>query len=631
MKTLQRYSVWFGFALLLSPLAQAQSSSPPPLKPNEKIVKTKDGCGMVIDGSARYADHEAKRISELTWSGPCIGGLAMGEGWVSEGEYRYVDFPPTRGWAWYGRRFGVVETRQANGSISFNSFTWDGKSVNYNTLSTAKPIWPGTGVSFPSQVSDTEVYISLSRKPQFDGSNIYAVFWRDPRSDSNVEYKCPNPHSPQGCDALWAEHAGPVIERIKAFIAENKPKADALKREIAPLIAHWRPSPNAKRDDAARHTALRKQHLAERAKREADLARMVRETERLQRENQQFQAEQQAKDEKMKAEAERARAESQRRDEEGWALLRNAAVAAAGGQNSTERKKLALDSLTNESGTSSGSAAYGKPNISSGGATEFIPLPPPGSAKSRNECIKLAWHTSPPPLPKQGPRNAQLPEMYTAAGYGTREVYDRTGIRRLIATTACTEDLIAVVFACIEDRMISSGQNSEASWSAGEHTGTHFSGYDGVNFTTVDRSSNGYIDIDVLSEMDIAANKNHGVRRRAVKVFYGAWLRSEITTAPTLGPFSHVGLLYGDNKYSRDQFQKFTPNGKALTRKYSAANRKANEVLSADKRKWPPDHVSLTGATAGQRIDLWPGKVWRNLGVKDCSAFPAKEIWNATQ
>lgn len=351
MKLLHMCSAWLGFTLVLSTLAHAQPPSAPPLKPNEKIVQTKDGCGIVIDGSARYADHEATRISELTWSGPCIGGLAMGEGWVSEGEYRYVDFPPVRGWAWYGRRFGVMETRQANGSISFHQLIWDGKHVSYNTLSTAKPTWPGAGVSFPSQVADTEISVSVSRKLQFDRSYLYSVSSHDRRSGSNMEYKCPNPHSSEGCDALWAEHAGPVIDRIKAFIAENKPKADALKRQIAPLIAHWRPSPNAKRDDASRHAALREQHLAERAKREADLAQAKRENERFEREYQQRQAEQQAKDEKLKAEAERERNESQRRDQqEAMALLRGALSAAAGGQNSAERKKLALESLSQGGG-----------------------------------------------------------------------------------------------------------------------------------------------------------------------------------------------------------------------------------------------------------------------------------------
>lgn len=322
MKTLQRYSVWLGFALLLSPFAHAQSS-PPPLKPNEKIVKTKDGCGMVIDGTSRTAAHETTRIPELTWGGPCVGGLAMGEGWIAEGDYRNINVPPTKGWAWYGRKFGPGELREADGTIRFNQFIWDGKIVHYNTLSTAKLTWPGTG-SNQSEVASTETYVSLAKRYQPDGRYIYAVYRLDRQSRESVEYKCPNPHSPQGCDALWAEHAGPVIERIKAFIAENKPKADARKREIAPLIAHWRPSPNAKRNDAARHAALRKQHLAERAKREADSVRMVHETERLQRENQQRQAEQQAKDEKRKAEAERKRTEEQRRDEqEAWALLKS--------------------------------------------------------------------------------------------------------------------------------------------------------------------------------------------------------------------------------------------------------------------------------------------------------------------
>lgn len=392
---------------------------------------------MVIDASDRYADHEATRISELTWSGPCIGGLAMGEGWVSEGEYRYVDFPPVRGWAWYGRRFGVMETRQANGSISFHQFIWDGKHVSYNTLSTAKPTWPGAGVSFPSQVADTEISVSVSRKLQFDRSYLYSVSSHDRRSGSNVEYKCPNPHSSEGCDALWAEHAGPVIDRIKAFIAENKPKADALKRQIAPLIAHWRPSPNAKRDDASRHAALREQHLAERAKREADLAQAKRENERFEREYQQRQAEQQAKDEKLKAEAERERAESQRRDEEGWAMLRNAVVAATGGRDSTERKQLALESLTNESGTSSGSSAYGDPTIS---ILDGIGIP------SASNCVKLEWvNETEPSAIKVG-----SPYFDAARNPIIRTTHGMTDRKFLLGTNICKEDIVFSIAFCAD-------------------------------------------------------------------------------------------------------------------------------------------------------------------------------------
>ena len=65
-----------------SGLAQA---APPPLRPNEEVVKTKDGCGMVIDKTSSGATYQRKAFSELTWGGACVDGLAMGEGILSAG------------------------------------------------------------------------------------------------------------------------------------------------------------------------------------------------------------------------------------------------------------------------------------------------------------------------------------------------------------------------------------------------------------------------------------------------------------------------------------------------------------------------------------------------------------------
>ncbi|MGA9165547.1 MAG: hypothetical protein WBZ31_13910 [Thiobacillus sp.] len=91
--------------------------------------------------------------------------------------------------------------------------------------------------------------------------NIYAVYALDYSSKKGEYYICPDPRSTQGCEALWAQHAGPMIERIKAFVAENEPKAEARRREIAPLIASWQPSLQVKQAEAASHAALRaKEH-----------------------------------------------------------------------------------------------------------------------------------------------------------------------------------------------------------------------------------------------------------------------------------------------------------------------------------------------------------------------------------
>lgn len=348
---------------VLSPLALAQSAVAPPLKPNEKVVTTKDGCGLVIDGSTSYAAHESARISKLTWGGPCVGGLAMGEGWFHEGDYRYLSLMPMRGWAWYGRIIGVIEHRIENGasfSVRSTGFTWDGRNVSYTTLSTSNPIWgnPDEPGKRGSSVKDGDILIVTSHRPCLlerktfpeceheSKFHIPGVMVFNLQARTNQFHSCPNPRSTQGCEALWAQHAGPVIENIKAFIAENKPKVEALKREVAPLIAHWRPSPTARRDDAARHAAIRTEHLAERRKQEEKLAEMRRNTAKLNAETEKLRAEnavRQAENEKLRVASEQERKERNRRDrQEAMGVLRSYSSTAASMGNNKPTRQLAV-------------------------------------------------------------------------------------------------------------------------------------------------------------------------------------------------------------------------------------------------------------------------------------------------
>ncbi len=365
MKPLQQFSFPLAIILgaVLSAFAPAQASTPPPLKPNEKVVTTKDGCGLVIDTSKRFATLETARISKLTWGGPCVNGLAMGEGWIHEGEYRYISLMPMRGWAWHGRTVGSFEYRIENGansSIRSTGFTWDGRSVGYTTLFTSNPIWdsPGEPGKRGSNVKDGNTVVVTSHRPcvlerktfpeceheiKFD---IPGVMVLNLETSKNTFYSCPNPRSTQGCEALWAEHAGPVIERIKAFIAENSPKVAALKREVAPLIAHRRPSPNARQEDAARHAALRKEHLAIREQQNAKLAELKRETERNQRESKRLDGELaaiRAENERLRVIAEQERKEANHRDRQAaMGVLRSFANTSASMGNNKPARQLAV-------------------------------------------------------------------------------------------------------------------------------------------------------------------------------------------------------------------------------------------------------------------------------------------------
>lgn len=360
MKRIQQSSLPLAIILgtLLLPLAQA--SSPPPLKPNEKVVTTRDGCGFVVDESKPSAKYEAERITKLTWGGPCVNGLAMGEGWIFEGSYQYIDIHPAKGWRWYGRAIGAAETKFGTGEIS-HSFTWEDKTVTYNTLSTDSPVWNADRANAykSSRVSDGNILVYTFSKPciletekfpECKGDNkfdIPGVRVHDRQTRKGEFYLCPNPRSTQGCEALWAQHAGPVIERITAFITGNTPKVAAAKREVAPLIAKWRPSPTAARDDAARHAAIRAEHLVERKQREEKMTELTRETERLKRETERIQAE----SERQRAIAAQERKERNRRDrQEAMGVLRSYAdTSAAMGNRKPTRQLAAVEILAGNS------------------------------------------------------------------------------------------------------------------------------------------------------------------------------------------------------------------------------------------------------------------------------------------
>ncbi len=362
MKQTRQYPVWLALILCasLSPYALA-SSSPPPLKPNEKVVTTKDGCGIVIDESKPIAKLEAERIAKLTWGGPCVGGLAMGEGWVFEGYYVYADVPPRKGWLWYGKAIGPTEFTIGGVSIS-HAFTWDGRTVSYRTLSTADPVWQEFRFGITnrsSRVSDGATSVTtiikgciLEKKtfPECERENkfdIHGVHVYNLESKTKQFHACPNPRSTQGCEALWAQHAGPVIERIKAFIAENTPKVAAAKREVAPLIAKWRPSPTAARDTAARHAAIRAEHLAERKQREEKR----REHDQHMKQLDARIAAQDAENERQRVLAAQERKEKNRRDrQEAVGMLRSYSnTAAAVGNHKQARQFAAAEILVGNS------------------------------------------------------------------------------------------------------------------------------------------------------------------------------------------------------------------------------------------------------------------------------------------
>lgn len=272
-------------------------------------------------------------------------------------------------------------------------------------------------------------------------------------------------------------------------------------------------------------------------------------------------------------------------------LLGSAAVAAAGGKNSTERKQLALQSLAGGEPGAPGSSTSGGTN----GNTVMVPLSPPGNATSRNECLKLEWITSPLPRNKAGSTVLVDPWEFDSSPSPNKTTKQW---RHLVVYSTCAESLVVTAFACEEDTMLSSGREKvlyagrgkNAVWTAGEHAGTAFFTENSKRGVATD------VRLHVAYENVTDSGNGKGRRHRAVKVFYGAWLRSELMTEGQMNE-----------------------NGMAYDRKLQALYRKSKEVLgiapnlSTEARRWNPDGGD------------------ENPGVKTCAAFTAKEVWDATR
>jgi hypothetical protein len=241
--------ITFALALFYASTGHAQSSTPPPLQATEAIVKTKDGCGFVV--AAEAARYMEKVVAASEWGGTCVQGLAMG---ASQG-------PGATVWMHWGRRFGL-ESNTYNGK-QFERFYWGDKSVEVPELADDGAHWPAEQKSYDDapvvyrMFKDVEGNLIFSQKVSciladvvsaggaLRGCKIKKPFGifrietrlKSPGGSTTKSVLCPDPRTPKGCDALWAQLAGPFFERSRSFVTDNTPKVEALKREMPTLIA----------------------------------------------------------------------------------------------------------------------------------------------------------------------------------------------------------------------------------------------------------------------------------------------------------------------------------------------------------------------------------------------------------
>ena len=304
----RRYAI---FLLLgLPAICHAElAPAPVPLQADEAVLKTKDDCGLIVivgSGEKRATNlkyNEAK-YAAMTWGGACIDGLAVGEGVIypkSDGvevsnadgsKKRIAVHPEVRGWANFGRHFGY-STMVLDGEIN-KRFTWEDVTVNVTKVF-ARPMWSTSdneiysgNVRFKKQSVSTFRISCIVLNEQFpecsykneQGMKNFPVYGVDVTENfgSNEKPKrvlCPNPRTPQGCEGLWSNYAGPLIEQAKKFVAENEPKAEALKLALSKL-------PAVAKNEAIKQEAARKVELEQKRQAAMAAATLVAEEKKFQ-------------------------------------------------------------------------------------------------------------------------------------------------------------------------------------------------------------------------------------------------------------------------------------------------------------------------------------------------------------
>jgi len=269
-----------------------------------------------------------------------------------------------------------------------------------------------------------------------------------------------------------------------------------------------------------------------------------------------------------------------KQNQEGWAMLGSLAGAAAAGKNSGERRQLMIAA---SAGAGAGSSSIGGTTIAD---MRVEQLAAPGTAQSKNACMKLEWITEPLPKSKAGSTILSEPWDFDSSPSPNK----LKNQRHLVIYSTCTENLVFSAFACEEATMLASGRDGKTSWNMGDHVGTSFQ-Y-GLSQTGVRTD----VRLPVAYERT-TDNSSRAVRHRAVSVIYGAWLRSE---------FIDVG---GQR----------TSNGEIHQRKIQSVFRNMESVIGVSKnitplgREWSPSTRSNFS------------------NVSTCTHFKGREVWNATQ
>jgi hypothetical protein len=233
-------------AMLPPGQASAQLLPPPPLRPDEIVVNTVTGCAVVgvwseVDEQRGGRTLVALKddLSRLHLDKTCRPGeLLMGHfGRVSE---FLGKTPPDGIWHYFGRSFGVTEPTERFPSISV---VWERSSARI-------PVGVDTIDAFEQRLKKDSFSVIFTEGPRTE--EVFVSYHGDdyalPREKRRYRLTvrdglrfhypaCPPPENPRSCFPVWQQHAGPVLKRAQEFLAESRPKIEALREAVS---AHLR-------------------------------------------------------------------------------------------------------------------------------------------------------------------------------------------------------------------------------------------------------------------------------------------------------------------------------------------------------------------------------------------------------
>jgi hypothetical protein len=220
----------------------AQVLTPPPLASDEFLVNTVTGCAVVgywsedfarRTGWARAAieaDLAHTHVDKVCRPGELLTGRY---GTVSE----FVGRKPADGlWYHFGRVFGVNE---ATASAPWVTVVWERRRAVF-------PVDIDTPEKFEQQLKEGPVSVTVIDGP--GRTEVKVSFNEDdyslPKSKRRYEvtvvtdmdrrrHPCPPPEDARSCFALWQQHASAVQKQAMDFLAEIRPKIEALREAVS--------------------------------------------------------------------------------------------------------------------------------------------------------------------------------------------------------------------------------------------------------------------------------------------------------------------------------------------------------------------------------------------------------------